>query len=115
MLYRHHPSGRIEFKNVSFAYKKGQEVLKQLDFVVEPGETVALVGHSGAGKSTLISLLLRFYDPQQGQILIDGETFVHLHSNPAPSDNNRLPGMLFRQTVRENIAFGTPVARGRDY
>ncbi|MGH7454685.1 MAG: ABC transporter ATP-binding protein, partial [bacterium] len=61
--------GQIEFKNVSFAYnKRGKEVLKNLNFAIEPGETVALVGHSGAGKSTLVSLLLRFYDPQQGKI-----------------------------------------------
>jgi ATP-binding cassette subfamily B protein len=104
--------GRIEFKNVSFAYKKGQEVLKQLDFVVEPGETVALVGHSGAGKSTLISLLLRFYDPQQGQILIDGEdirTFT-LKSLRHQITIVFQDAKLFRQTVRENIAFGTPAA-----
>ena len=104
--------GRVEFKNVSFAYKKGQEVLKQLNFVVEPGETVALVGHSGAGKSTLISLLLRFYDPQQGQILIDGEdirTFT-LKSLRHQITIVLQDARLFRQTVRENIAFGTPDA-----
>jgi ATP-binding cassette subfamily B protein len=104
--------GRIEFKNVSFAYKKGQEVLKHLDFVVEPGETVALVGHSGAGKSTLISLLLRFYDPQHGQILIDGQdirTFT-LKSLRQQITIVLQDAKLFRQTVRENIAFGAPDA-----
>jgi ATP-binding cassette, subfamily B, bacterial len=104
--------GRIEFKHVSFAYKRGQEVLKQLDFVVEPGETVALVGHSGAGKSTLISLLLRFYDPQKGHILIDGEDIRRF---TLKSLRNQITivlqdAKLFRQTVRENIAFGTPGA-----
>ena len=65
--------GDIEFKNVSFYYKQGQPVLEDLNFKVTAGETVALIGHSGAGKSTLISLLMRFYDPQEGSILIDGE------------------------------------------
>ncbi len=100
--------GRIEFKNVSFAYNHGREVLKNLNFIVEPGETVALVGHSGAGKSTLISLLLRFYDPQQGQILIDGSD---LRKFTLKSLRDQMTivlqgAKLFRQTVRENIAFG---------
>ena len=71
------PLGRIEFKGVWFAYNTpaGQEpewVLKDVSFSVEPGQTVALVGHTGAGKTTVISLLLRFYDLQKGQILLDG-------------------------------------------
>ncbi|MGH7600842.1 MAG: ABC transporter ATP-binding protein [bacterium] len=100
--------GRIEFKNVSFAYKTGREVLKNLNFTVEPGETVALVGHSGAGKSTLISLLLRFYDPQQGQILIDGHD-LRKYTLKSLRDQMTIvlqDAKLFRQTVRENIAFG---------
>jgi ATP-binding cassette subfamily B protein len=101
--------GRVVFHNVSFAYKKGQEVLRQLDFVVEPGETVALVGHSGAGKSTLISLLLRFYDPQHGHILIDGRD-IRTFTLKSLRDQITIvlqDAPLFRQTVRENIAFGT--------
>lgn len=104
--------GRIEFQNISFAYKKGQEVLQQLDFIVEPGETVALVGHSGAGKSTLISLLLRFYDPQQGRILIDGadiRTFT-LSSLRHQITIVLQDATLFHQSVRDNIAFGIPDA-----
>ncbi|MDZ7309248.1 MAG: ABC transporter transmembrane domain-containing protein, partial [candidate division KSB1 bacterium] len=67
-------SGRVEFKEVSFSYRKGQpEVLQNINFTVAPGEKVAIVGHSGAGKSTLISLLLRFYDPTAGKILMDGQ------------------------------------------
>ncbi|MDZ7342902.1 MAG: ABC transporter ATP-binding protein/permease [candidate division KSB1 bacterium] len=100
--------GRIEFRDVSFAYKRGHKVLKNLNFVVESGELVALVGHSGAGKSTLISLLLRFYDPQQGQILIDN---VDIRQFTLKSLRDQMTillqdAMLFRQTVRENIAFG---------
>jgi ATP-binding cassette subfamily B protein len=101
-------SGEIEFKNVSFAYKKGAEVLKNINFAVAPGETVALVGHSGAGKSTLISLLLRFYDPQQGQILIDGRD-IRAFTLRSLRDQMTIvlqEAKLFRQTVRENIAFG---------
>jgi ATP-binding cassette subfamily B protein len=101
--------GQVAFQNVSFAYTKGQEVLQQLNFVVEPGETVALVGHSGAGKSTLISLLLRFYDPQQGQILIDGQN-IRTFTLKSLRDQITIvlqDAKLFRQTVRENIAFGT--------
>jgi len=105
--------GRLEFKNVSFAYKAGHEVLRNLNFVVEPGETVALVGHSGAGKSTLISLLLRFYDPQHGQICIDGQD---LRSFSLKSLRRQMTillqeAQLFRQSVRENLAFGKPEAR----
>jgi len=104
--------GRIEFRNVSFAYRRGPEVLKHLSFVVEPGEMVALVGHSGAGKSTLISMLLRFYDPQKGQILIDGEDIRNLTVKSLRHQMTILlqDAMLFRQTVRENIAFGKPGA-----
>lgn len=104
--------GAVEFRNVSFAYKRGNEVLKNLNFKVAPGELVALVGHSGAGKSTLISLLLRFYDPQQGQILIDGQDLRRytLDSLRAQITIVLQEAMLFRQSVRDNIAFGKPGA-----
>ncbi len=100
--------GRVEFKDVSFAYKPGRNVLQNLGVVMAPGETVALVGHSGAGKSTLISLLMRFYDPQQGQILIDGHDLRGLKLKSLRDQLTIVlqEAMLFRQTVRENIAFG---------
>ena len=63
--------GRVQFSNVSFGYSEEQHVLKEVSFQTEAGETVAIVGHSGAGKSTLVSLIPRFYEPQQGNILID--------------------------------------------
>ena len=100
--------GRVEFRQVSFGYQKDRSVFNNLSFVVEAGETVALVGPSGAGKSTLLSLLLRFYDPQQGQILIDGHdirTFT-LKSLREQMTVVMQEARLFNQTVRENIRFG---------
>jgi ATP-binding cassette subfamily B protein len=100
--------GKVEFKNVTFAYKRGNNVLKNLNFVVESGETVALVGHSGSGKSTLISLLLRFYEPQEGQILIDGQDIRRFAIKSLRGQLTILlqNAKLFRQSACENIAFG---------
>ena len=101
-------TGRVEFRDVKFAYKKDVEVLKNLNFVVEPGQTIALIGHSGAGKSTLISMLLRFYDPQQGQVLIDGGDIREftLKSLRGQLTVVMQEAKLFNKTVRENIAYG---------
>jgi ATP-binding cassette subfamily B protein len=65
-------AGRIEFENVWFAYKEGDWVLKDVSFTVEPGQSVALVGHTGSGKTTITNLLMRFYDVQRGRVLLDG-------------------------------------------
>ena len=64
--------GRIEFENVWFAYKDEDWILKDVSFKVEPGQSIALVGHTGSGKSTITNLLMRFYDVQRGRILLDG-------------------------------------------
>ncbi|GAB3105339.1 lipid A export permease/ATP-binding protein MsbA [Aestuariicella hydrocarbonica] len=101
--------GRIEFKDLSFAYQEEDgEVLKEIDLEIAAGETVALVGSSGSGKSTLASLIPRFYDYQQGQILIDGQplteyTLSSLRSQIALVNQDVV---LFNDTVASNIAYG---------
>jgi ATP-binding cassette subfamily B protein len=105
-------SGRIEFRNVGFCYANGSEVLRDASFVIEPGQTVALVGRSGAGKSTLISLLLRFFEPTTGEILIDGEQIGAYQIESLREQMTILPqeAVLLHRSLRENIAFGRPEA-----
>jgi ABC-type multidrug transport system fused ATPase/permease subunit len=100
--------GRVEYQDVHFAYRKDVEVLKSVSFKVEAGETVALIGPNGAGKSTLMSLLLRFYDPRSGRILIDGHDLreIKLDSLRRGISVVLQESKLFNKTVRENIAFG---------
>ncbi|HEY3216866.1 MAG TPA: ABC transporter transmembrane domain-containing protein [Candidatus Eisenbacteria bacterium] len=105
-------TGRIEFDAVGFGYRAGVEVLRDVSFAVEPGETVALVGRNGAGKSTLIRLLLRFYDPQRGAVKIDGRDLkgVTLESLRRSVTIVMQDAKLLQKTVRETIAFGKPDA-----
>ncbi len=103
--------GYVSFKNVWFAYDE-QPVLRDFSVEAKPGEVIAIVGASGAGKSTLIGLLNRFYDPQQGQILIDGYdirqlTRKSLHANLALVDQETF---LFNDTITNNIRYGKPDA-----
>jgi ATP-binding cassette subfamily B protein len=110
------PRGEIEFRNVWFSYRNVSEpsdedwVLRDVSFRVEPGQTFAIVGHTGAGKTTLISLLLRFYDIQRGQILLDGKDIRMIQLQ----DLRRQFGIvlqdpfLFTGTIETNIRLGTP-------
>ena len=101
-------AGRVEFRDVTFAYKRGRPVLEKLRFVAEPGETIAIVGHSGAGKSTLLSLLLRFYDPQEGAVLLDGHDARSFTRRSLREQMTVVlqGARLFRRSVTENIGFG---------
>ena len=100
-------SRKIEFQNVSFSYEKA-EVLKEVSFSVNMGEVIAIVGPSGSGKSTLLNLLLRFYDPQEGAVLIDGLNIrdVYIKSLRAKVGIVTQEIILFNDTVKANISYG---------
>lgn len=104
--------GRVEFRNVDFAYNAQTPVLRNLSFVMKPGEVVAVVGPSGAGKSTISDLIPRFYDPESGAILIDGHDLrgVTIHSLRSQIGIVPQETMLFGGTIRDNIAYGNPDA-----
>ena len=98
-------NGRIEFKDVSFSYDGERDVLKNISFTVNPGETVALVGHTGSGKSSIINLLMRFYEFERGDILVDGES-IKDYSQQELRDKMGLvlqDPFLFYGTVESNI------------
>ncbi len=107
------PGGRVEFVHVSFAYRPGAPVIEDLSLVAEPGSTVAIVGPTGAGKTTLVNLLMRFYDVDAGQILIDGVdiTTIDRHSLRSRIGMVLQDTWLFDGTIAENIAYGRPEAR----
>jgi ATP-binding cassette subfamily B protein/subfamily B ATP-binding cassette protein MsbA len=104
--------GAIEFRGISFSYKPERRILDGIDLRIEPGETVAFVGGTGAGKSTLLSLLLRFYEPNAGQVLVDGQDIKHLTKKSLRAQIGMVlqDTLLFSTTVRENIAYGRPGA-----
>ena len=104
--------GRIEYRDVYFGYKSYQGVLENISFTVKSGEMIGLVGHSGSGKSTMINLLLRFYDPDSGQILIDG---VDLREIPQHYLRSRVgvvlqETFLFSGSIFENVIYSKPDA-----
>jgi ABC-type multidrug transport system fused ATPase/permease subunit len=105
--------GMIEFDNISFRYDTSTDwVLKNIELTIQPGQTIAFVGMSGGGKSSLISLLPRFYDIQQGRILVDQMDIKHVTTKSLRSQIGMVlqDNILFSGSVRENILFGNPTA-----
>jgi len=100
--------GRVEFRDVTFAYEPGVNVLEHMNLVAEPGESIALVGPTGAGKSTVVSLLARFYDIQEGSITIDGHSIydVTLSSLRTQMGMMLQDTFLFTGTIMDNIRYG---------
>lgn len=108
--------GKIEFQNVHFSYQTERAILQDFTLTILPGQKVAVVGSSGAGKSTLARLLYRFYDIQQGHILLDGQDIKELTLDSlrraiaiVPQDT-----VLFNSSIRDNIAYGNPNATAAD-
>ncbi|MGL4374814.1 MAG: ABC transporter ATP-binding protein, partial [Microcoleaceae cyanobacterium] len=103
-----HVTGKVEYRHVNFSYNTEKPVLIDLNLVVSPGEMIALVGASGAGKTTLVNLLPRFYQPQSGEILIDGINIEDVTFKSLRRQIGIVPQetILFSGTIAENIAFG---------
>ncbi|WP_346925551.1 ABC transporter ATP-binding protein [uncultured Arthrobacter sp.] len=105
-------AGRVAFEHVTFGYSPASPVVQDLSFTVEPGQTVAVVGHTGAGKTTVVNLLMRFYDLDSGRITVDGRDIADL-----PRDELRAKfgtvlqdAWLFTGSIRDNIEYGRPGA-----
>lgn len=105
-------AGAVTFENVSFGYTPEKVVLKAINLSAKPGETVALVGPTGAGKSSVINLLARFYDPQEGRVLVDGHDIRKVTQQSWRSQLGVVlqDTFLFSGTVRDNIRYGRPTA-----
>lgn len=101
--------GRIEFKNVKFSFGK-RLILKGVNFIVEPGQKVAIVGPTGAGKSTISKLIFRFYDPSSGDILIDNQSLRDVTQSSLRSNIGVVPQdtVMFNDTIGYNISYGKP-------
>lgn len=104
--------GRIEFEHASFSYDPQRPLITDLSFVAEPGTTVAIVGPTGAGKTTLVNLVMRFYELNEGRIVLDGRNIAEMPRSELRSKIGMVlqDTWLFNGTIRENIAYGNPDA-----
>jgi ATP-binding cassette subfamily B protein len=104
--------GRVDFVNTTFAYPRRKPILENFNLTIEPGQRVGLIGRSGAGKSTVLALLQRFYDPQGGEIRVDGQNTMRLTQESLRHSIALVPQdiSLFHRTVFENIQYGRPDA-----
>jgi ATP-binding cassette subfamily B protein len=109
-------AGRISFENVHFAYPGRPPILRGLDLTIEPGQRVGLIGASGAGKSTVLALLQRFYDVQQGRVLVDGQDISRITQESLRTTISVVPQdiSLFHRSVMENIRYARPDASEAD-
>ncbi len=115
-IFMKHFNSGIEFKNVSFEYRKNKKVLHELSFQINKGEKIALVGHSGGGKSTIINLIPRFYDVTNGEILIDGINIKNYDINSLRNNISIVlqDNFIFTGTIRENLKIIKPNATDKD-
>ncbi len=104
--------GKIEFRNVNFSFDRSKKVLNDVNFVIEPGDVVGIVGTTGSGKSTLINLLMRFYDDYEGEILVDDVNIKNIDMAYYRSQIGYVQQepMMFRDTIFNNIAYSLPNA-----
>ena len=108
--------GEFRFENLSFSYEKGRPILQNISFDIQPGDRVGIMGTTGAGKSTLVSLLMRFYDPLAGKILIDGEDVKKYKLSDYRSQFSIVlqEPVLFSTSIGENIRYGRPDATDKE-